>query len=274
MIRTETNDGWLLVSHPHHAHLAGQFADAWGNALFPQPQPFKHVREAVYCHDDGWMARDAQPFTTKQGKPEAFSRELVGKYSAFEEIDLPAYLKVRGEALEAVASRDRFAAIIVSKHTVNLLADQADITTIRPEQQQLHADFIASQRNRQKELVEQIRSSDPELAPLATEQNLDAAFKFLQCCDSLSLMICVHYEQPRPLRHAQPVSSGGTKEILCTPRGDSVYALNPWPFREERQEFSFGVRRLSQKTFGSLEEYRAAFANASVELHRATLIAG
>jgi hypothetical protein len=44
------------------------------------------------------LARDAAPQITRQGKPSAFSTKLVGKYSAFEEIDLADYLAVRDRA--------------------------------------------------------------------------------------------------------------------------------------------------------------------------------
>src|SRR5690349_7253387 len=103
MIRKELPDGWLLITHGEHARLAGLFAAAWGNSQFPTPEPLADVLYAVASHDDGWSARDAAPFLTKAGIPEAFTKDLVGSYSAFEEIDLPAYLRVRGEATAAVA---------------------------------------------------------------------------------------------------------------------------------------------------------------------------
>ena len=35
MLRLETETGWWLVTHVDHAHLAGAFAEKWGNDLFP-----------------------------------------------------------------------------------------------------------------------------------------------------------------------------------------------------------------------------------------------
>ena len=95
MLRLETETGWWLVTHVDHAHLAGAFAEKWGNDLFPSPEPRERVLRGIHAHDDGWAARDQQPQMTRQGKPSAFSVELVGKYSAFEEIDLADYLAVR-----------------------------------------------------------------------------------------------------------------------------------------------------------------------------------
>jgi hypothetical protein len=258
MLRTETVEGWLLITHPDHAGLAGRLADVWGNADFPRPEPYAHIREAVFAHDDGWLARDASPMLTRQGKPGAFSRELVGTYSAFEEIDLADYLAVRGRALEAIAERDPYAAVVVSMHTVNLLTEQADLATIRAEDRPLHTQFIAGQRAQQRALTERLQSTP--LAGYATPAIFDRAFRFLQCCDSFSLMACVAYDQPRPLRHAQEKTDGTRQEIICTPRGRGIYTLAPWPLNVGRIDFTILARHLHGKTFSDLGAFRAAYA--------------
>src|SRR6266481_2190772 len=134
MLRLETGTGWWLVTHPDHARLAGAFAERWGNDRFLPPEPLVNVLRGIARHDDGWAARDSSPQITRQGKPSAFSVELVGKYSAFEEIDLEDYLAVRERAVRLMAADDPYAAILVSLHTYNLLTARADRTTIQPEQ--------------------------------------------------------------------------------------------------------------------------------------------
>ena len=67
-----------------------------------------------------------------KGKPSAFSIELVGKYSAFEEIDLEEYLAVRERAVRIIAAEDSYAALLISMHTYNLLTEHADRSTIAP----------------------------------------------------------------------------------------------------------------------------------------------
>src|SRR5271169_1061687 len=145
MLRLETETGWWLVTHPDHAHLAGAFAERWGNDLFPSPEPREHVLRGIACHDDGWTARDAAPQITRQGKPSAFSVELVGKYSAFEEIDLADYLAVRDRAVRLIAASDAYAAILISMHTYNLLTAHADRSTIAPERLPLLDHFLLDQ---------------------------------------------------------------------------------------------------------------------------------
>src|SRR5580658_3757490 len=127
MIRIETDSGWILVEHREHARLAGRMAEHWGNGEFAPPEPRADILEAVARHDDAWAARDETPFLTPEGRPSAFSRELVGKYSAFEEMDFADYLAVRGRAAQAVAADNPYAAVIISMHTVSLLTTQADL---------------------------------------------------------------------------------------------------------------------------------------------------
>ena len=130
MLRMESETGWWLITHPDHARLAGDFATAWGNEQFRKPEPRSRVLKGIACHDDGWVARDAHPSVTRQGKPSAFSTELVGKYSAFEEIDVEEYLAVRNRAVRIIAEQDPYAGLLISMHTYNLLTAHADRSTI------------------------------------------------------------------------------------------------------------------------------------------------
>src|ERR1700733_14515710 len=167
MLRLESETGWWLVTHVDHAHLAGAFAAQWGNDLFLAPQPRDRVLRGINAHDDGWAARDREPQITRQGKPSAFSVELVGKYSAFEEIDLVDYLAVRERAVRLVAEHDPYAALLVSLHTYNLLTARADRATIQPDQLPLLDAFLAGQLQFQQELRARL-AADKQLTPEET----------------------------------------------------------------------------------------------------------
>src|SRR5271165_37465 len=164
MLRRQTRNGWWLVTHPDHARLAGAFAARWGNERFPPPEPRERVLEGIARHDDGWAARDAKPQITRQGKPSAFSVELVGKYSAFEEIDLADYLAVRDRAVRLIASEDAYAAVLISMHTYNLLNDHADRSTIAPPDLPLLDNFLEQLKAFQRSLREQI-ANDARFSP-------------------------------------------------------------------------------------------------------------
>ncbi len=256
MIRAETADHWILVTHPDHAHLAGEFGEAWGNDQFAPPEPLADVLYAVHHHDDGWKARDAAPNLTRDGKPEAFTRALVGAYSAFEEIDLPNYLKVRGQATAAVSAENRYAGIVTSMHTVNLLTEQADESTIRPEHRTAHRSFVAEQQAWQTVEADALGAD-----PVA----LQRAFEFLQACDNLSLIACSGYAETRALRHTHPDRSGERHTLTCTPVAAGTWSVSPWPFREASHAFTVDRRRVPKSNCSSLETFRAAFAATAPE---------
>jgi hypothetical protein len=253
MIRIEEPDGWILIGHRDHAALAAKFATHWGNGDFVGPEPRNDVLNAVVRHDDAWVSRDAQPFVTRDGKPSAFSRELVGTYSAFEEMDLADYLGVRGRAAAIVAAENPYAAVLISMHTVNLLTERADTSKLAPEERETLRTFIEAQEASQADLRSRI-AADPD--------SLRRGFEFLQACDSLSLMACVRYQKPIPLRHSHPRSDGSRVPIECIPMGDDTYRISPYPFDGAPLRATVVMRRLAKKKFANDQELRAAFDSA------------
>lgn len=271
MLRMESETGWWLITHPDHARLAGEFATAWGNERFRRPEPRARVLKGIARHDDGWAARDAHPVITRQGKPSAFSEELVGKYSAFEEIDLEEYLAVRERAVRVVANEDPYAGLLISMHTYNLLTEHADRTTIVPENLRKLDAFLERQREYQGELRAAI-AADASLAPeKKTEQRIVEHFRLLQACDNLSLLTCVAYSSPAHLLHPLPLNDGTTSEVRVTPLGPRHFRLAPWPFAEAELQFEFPARHVEGKTFASSGELEAAFLAAKPETLTVTL---
>jgi Protein of unknown function (DUF3891) len=265
MLRLETETGWWLVRHPDHARLAGVFAEYWGNDLFPRPEPRESVMRGIARHDDGWAARDASPQITRQGKPSAFSVELVGKYSAFEEIDLPDYLAVRDRAVRLISAEDPYAAVLISMHTYSLLHDHADRSTIRPEELPLLDRFLEQQTDFQRTLLSQV-SDDTRFTPEQTSEGtiLDH-FRLLQAMDNLSLLTCVDFQKPANLLHELPTSEGKRKLVNVRSAGTRHFILDPYPFAEPMLTFRFPARHVKGKLFSSAKELQDAFNAAPVE---------
>lgn len=273
MLRMESETGWWLVTHPDHARLAGDFAAAWGNAEFRRPDPRARVLKGIACHDDGWAARDAHPSITRQGKPSAFSTELVGKYSAFEEIDLEDYLAVRDRAVRIVAEGDPYAGLLISMHTYNLLTAHADRPTIAPEGLVALDAFLARMRLYQSELHARI-DADPTLAANeTTEQTIEEHFRLLQACDNLSLLTCVAYSSPAHLLHPLPLNNGGTAQVQVLPVAPRHFRLSPWPFAETELSFTFPARHVTGKLFRDSQSLEVSFHAAPVEQLTVTLSA-
>jgi hypothetical protein len=273
MLRLETETGWWLVTHPDHARLAGAFAERWGNDLFPTPEPREHVLRGIARHDDGWAARDAAPQITRQGKPSAFSTELVGKYSGFEEIDLPDYLAVRDRAVREIAAEDPYAAILISMHTYSLLNDHADRSTIVPAQLPLFDRFLEGQKALQDSWRKQI-ASNPNLRPEhKSESAILDHFRLLQANDYLSLLTCVDYQTPVNLLHALPTRDGKRIPIQARAIGTRHFVLDPYPFYEPSISFQFPARHVQRKLFSSAKEFQDAFRAAPVEMLSVTVSA-
>lgn len=265
MLRMESENGWELIRHPDHAELAGAFAAAWGNDMFRKPEPRARVLYGIARHDDGWIERDARPTITRQGKPSAFSVELVGKYSAFEEIDIADYLAVRDRAVRIIAEKDPYAGLLISMHTYNLLTAHADRSTIAPDGLALLDAFLERQYAYQSELRAAI-GNDATLTPEAKEdQTITEHFRLLQACDNLSLLACVAYDAPAHLLHPLPLNDGATAEIQVLSLGPRHFRLTPWPFAEPELSFEFPARHVEGKAFASSEQLREAFSAAKEE---------
>jgi hypothetical protein len=264
MLRMESETGWWLITHPDHARLAGEFAAAWGNVQFRSPAPRDRVLKGISSHDDGWSVRDAHPSITRQGKPSAFSIELVGKYSAFEEIDIADYLAVRDRAVRIIAAHDPYAGLLISMHTHSLLTGHADRSTIAPEGLlQLDA-FLDRQRAYQADLRTQIQA-DPSLTLLEkSEQTILEHFRLLQACDNLSLLTCVAFSSPAHLLHPLPLNNGDSSEVLVSPIGPRHLRLAPWPFQEPDMTFTFPARHVEGKVFPTSQALAQAFLAAPI----------
>ena len=262
MLRLETDTGYWLVTHVDHAHLAGEFAAKWGNETFRSPEPRARVLKGISQHDDGWRDRDAEPQITRQGKPSAFSVELVGKYSAFEEIDLADYLAVRDRAVRLIAKEDPYAAILVSMHTYNLFSERADRSTIAPEQRPLLDDFLGRQQTLQDQLCKQIDAD----ASLELEQKSTTAirdhFRLLQACDNLSLLACVDYQRSATLLHPLAQNDGGHQTVTVESMGERSFRLEPYPLAESPLTFFIRARHIEGKVFATTAELQECFAGA------------
>jgi hypothetical protein len=271
MLRLETKTGWWLVTHPDHARLAGAFAERWGNERFLAPEPRRSVLKGIARHDDGWTARDAAPVITRLGKPSAFSEELVGKYSAFEDIDLADYLAVRDRAVRLIASEDAYAALLISMHTYNLLTEHADRSTMAALDLPLLDKFLLEQRVFQHSLREQISANQSFTAEQTSERTILDHFRLLQATDNLSLLTCVDYSKPAHLLHPLPLLGGGHSEVEVRPRGPREYVLHPYPFREKQLTFTFPARHVAGKTFQASAELRERFEAAPLEMLSVTV---
>jgi Protein of unknown function (DUF3891) len=265
MLRLKSNSGWWLVTHVDHARLAGMFAVHWGNDLFVRPEPRDDVMLGITTHDDGWEQRDSEPEITKQGKPSAFSSELVGTYSAFEEIDLRDYLAVREAAVRQVTANNLYAGLLVSMHTFDLLQNRADHRTIAAHQLPLLKNFLQAQQVFQAQAKKELAAGNEYSPEDITEARIVDNFHLLQACDNLSLLTCVDYQYPANLLHALPVKNGDRRSVSVEHLSKRHFRLSPYPFAKSPLTMDFPARFAPSSHFGSNQELRDEFSNAAIE---------
>lgn len=274
MIRLETETGWWLITHPNHARLAGNIATHWGNVLFAPPEPRASVLHAIHVHDDGWATRDAHPQITREGKPAAFSIELVGKYSAFEEIDLADYLAVRERAVEQVERTTvpgvdpTYAALLVSMHTVNLLTARA---TIAPRDLQLLDAFLDRQQTRQNRLRAATRANGLHAPDHTTDEAFERNFRLLQACDNLSLLACVAYTAPATLLHPLATRTGPPQTVAVASTTARNFQLTPYPLNTPNLTVQLPARHLDGRTFSTPAELQQRYQAAQLQHLTVTL---
>jgi len=274
MLRMRQENGWRLVTHPDHAHLAGAFAAAWGNEVFARPEPRNDVLDGIHCHDDGWLARDAMPQITREGRPSAFSIELVEKYAAFEEIDMADYLAVRGQALDIIARRNRYAAVLVSMHTCDLLTTRADRSTIKTSDLPILDRFLEDQLATQGDLLAKLIDEVNYAPGLLSKNSFLQNFQLLQACDRLSLLTCVDYPQPASLLHALPTHGGDVQPVQARQRSPGIFELSPFPFRGSEVSFQYPHRFVAGEFFPSAGHLQAAFNAAPLEQGEVVFVKG
>ena len=186
----------------------------------------------------------------------------MGKYSAFEEIDIEDYLAVRERAVRVIAEEDAYAGLLISMHTYNLLTEHADRSTIAPRYLLMLDAFLNHQRLYQRELDARI-AVDPSLTQEEKSgERIVENFRLLQACDNLSLLACVAYASPSHLLHPLPLKDGTEKEVRVFPLGTRVFRLSPWPFAEKELRFFVPARHVTGKRFTTSFDLEEAFADA------------
>lgn len=273
MLRMESQSGWWLIRHPDHARLAGAFASQWGNERFRRPEPRVRVLQGIATHDDGWAARDAHPAVTREGKPAAYSIELVGKDSPFDEADLVEYLAVRDQAVRLIAEQDPYAGLLIALHTHQQLTESTDRSLLAPEAMELLEQFLEQQRMYQLALRMNIALDETLTPTQRSEETILEHLRLLQACDTLSLLACVAFEGPPHLLHELPLQDGGASEVKVWPEGRGRFRLDPWPFAEKELTFGYPARHVAGKRFDSSRELEYVYSNAPENELTVTLLA-
>jgi Protein of unknown function (DUF3891) len=238
----------LAITMDEHTALAGQFAAAFGNADFEPVEPRELMLYVISQHDKGWAAFDAAPkIDPRTGLP-------------YNLVDTPAEYITRTSAAspDFHEKHDPYAALISSMHSWGLYngrygtSDKVLINTIPAEQRHLAERMLEGELERQARLKAEL-AADPEAAAWLDDKHLFQNYRQLQFFDTFALYFNRDHEGSRKeatFPHV-PMSAERDTTISVRPLEPGVYAVSPYPFREDNAEFAFSGRYVKPLPMGS-----------------------
>ena len=241
----------LAIPQQSHAWISGQLARAWGNDLFPRPEPWEEVCLAAEQHDIGMAGWDLEP--TLNGD--------TGLPHTFLEMSLEVHLGLWEAAPRRALAQSRYAALLISMHGVRLY-QRRDLDELQVGQAEAVRSYLASQRRFQQRLVASL-AEDAASAPWVQPPQLERNSQLVWVWDFLSLVICLQWA-PRISRDVPTVNGEMDVAIQPGPRPRTV-VLDPWPFRAPAVAVRCDGRRLARR-FASQDDLRSEFSRARGEV--------
>lgn len=246
MICRREQDGWLLISQPAHAWLAGDLAANWGNAEFESPVPRAPVVLATRLHDIGWAEWDAQPRLNEQGRPVNFL-----------ETTLEETHPIWDRAIEKVGLMDPYAGLLVGMHAETIYRRRLERSADPLKSQQEVRERIEELEQHQAAVRAELHDH-PSYIKKEAVANLEANYRILRACDLFSLAVCTGEfpsgvtEQVPKRYHSDHVPLG----YSLSSEGD--LQISPYPFTDSPTKLSLSARKVVPSTFGDTEEFWAA----------------
>jgi hypothetical protein len=260
----------LAIMMYEHTALSGQFACAFGNEEFEPLSPLEHMIYVVSHHDAGWAELDRDPVSDKKtGLP-------------YNLIETPAeFITVTSRQSPDFNQRHHpYCGLISSMHSWGLyngrygLSKLVLINNIPPHDRPIADRMLAGELERQKRLKEQI-AKDSDCAGWLDEKKLFQNYKQLQFLDTLALYFNrIHpSERVRQAFEKVPLSGSADTTVTIEPRGNSVYALSPYPFAANEAEFAYAGRRLAPRPAGANGSWQKVLKETPTEWESFRLVA-
>ena len=226
MIIRPTTDSLLFITQPDHARLAADAIALWRGDGFAAHPRRDVILRAAREHDNGWIEEDAATHVDQHGRPLDF-------------VAVPAQVRQRiwPRAVERMAARDAYAAALIAQHAMAVYsASRSD------EGWQQFFDDLCRRRDRLA-----------EGAGISLD-TLESDYRFVNAADRISLAFCTGW--------TTTLESGGRQIILA---GNTV-EVRPDPFAGARVPLRVRARRLTQPSYASSADLRAALDAAEPEL--------
>ncbi|HID51676.1 MAG TPA: DUF3891 family protein [Anaerolineae bacterium] len=243
MIYQAEEEGWLVVTQPAHAWLAGKLAAMWGNEAFAAPAPRESVIVATRLHDIGWAEWDAVPRLGADGQPVNFL-----------ETTLAETVPVWRRGVRLVGTINPVAALLVSQHATRIYerrrergVDAAvDLAELLDEQASVRRQLLA------------VLGEEWD-----TAEHLQTTYRWLRACDLLSLAVLSDaLPNEGEIGNVPGAHFGEFTTLHYQYQEPFTLLLHPWPFRGTEARLHVAARYLEHKRYPDQTVFHAALAEA------------
>lgn len=236
MICKRRGEGWEIVFQRNHALLSAEMLAPWREEK--RPQPWAQLLNATAQHDHGWREDIDDALIDEHGHPLDFLHMPISHAQAIQQRNL-----------SNADSQSRWCSILVARHAQYLAGFKED------EEARIFADQVEVYR----------RSRMEEIA--VSDDHVNAMYELLCWADTLSLLVlCQASDWTRSLKlQAQGL------HFQLEQRQETVWTLDPWPYRVEVVKLDYETRYLEQDTFASADDLRNTLLETPVVIRRLEL---
>jgi hypothetical protein len=226
MIVNYTQNGWQVIAQRSHGLLAAQICAMWNHA--ERPRRWVDTLIATAEHDDVFNEMETGQLINPNGGPVDF------KMNVFDET-LSERLISRAEM------KGSFIALLVSRHI----------------------SFTHGQEPSAKPFLFKLQKKEKTWLKItgASKTEVNSAYKLLEFCDALSLLIC--QDQIPPQERKVEISSGPTGKMYKLYSSEGFLVVSPWPFENDEFVLDFECRHLYGLTFKNDDAFRDALQEAT-----------
>lgn len=228
--------GWEVIYQRAHGLLAAELGFYW--KIADRPPYFMQTLLAIAEHDDGVPESKSPENLTEAGAPKHF--QLLGRSAQ-------QYRSV----MEISTAKSRWNALMTSMHMTFLYEDK------KYDDREIE-EFIKEQHQYQKQLIKELKISQEEA---------EKAYRFVEWCDALSLLLCMDKIQPEQRRMDISTGPDGTMYQIWQDEKERL-RVEPWPFEPDTFTVEVEYRELHQLQFKNTDELDESLGQADIKARK------
>jgi hypothetical protein len=279
MVNPYDDSRLLLALQIDHSRVAGYLAAHWGNETFAKPSPYSSVVLAAQEHDNGWWEWEMKPSTLNdKGYPLDYHD---GSLKYLGQLRLDFYKN----GVDRVASRDPYAALLISLHGVGLMNAGYGRVAYPPDRSAdpRVQEYIRHQDGVRTKLTEEVRRSE-EFRPFASDEQIWTNYELVEVFDQLAQFLCNRYPFNSKVRTHGPHSTLNDVPVPVRPGVEHVTVnvdvvdekravVRPYPFDVTPLVVSFSARLVPNRKYSDEGDFLREFYKAERTMVSYTLSA-